>query len=603
VPVGLLTFLLHLLLVYPALFPGLRQIDWADESVYLYNGRQLLEGHWPCFEANPLVAGFYALIFWPLRSHPDGFVLACGTGRLILFGLLWLAAARVARQLRDLVSPWVLYGLLLVSPVLVQIVRNPSDGLFAALSGLAFARVLNFYHQRQMHHLWLASFVIGLAALARNDGLVLGPVVAVAGACLALPLGRVGRALVATAVPSAAVVGGYVIGFGQATGDYRLGTLERAYGAFEQGQGMTDPDRFRDPATEGPYEARRLFGTPEENEFSVLRAVRRNPTAFLDRVGRTLRKLPRQMVDAYGAAGDLGFVFMALAGRGIWELVRRKSYSLSLLFLAWLVPLGVYLPLWVREGYLMLPFFAVFGLAGVGVAAIADGSGPRSERTAWSVLLVGCAGLALGTNRPVLFVANTAFLLCLWLVWEGARRCLEGPAARFAAFAVLLGLGLALRGGYPTPTFERDAGGPEDEAVRFLQRHYPPGARVAAWMPRDVAAAGMTYVPLYPEYSAGQSESELWEWIRCNDVCAFYADRGLRDGLPSLWHLLRGQLGAGLYLALATAEGGVQILGVIPPESRRPSAGADSPNHAAVGSVTSCQRRAAALLPASAAGF
>ena len=57
--------------------------------------------------------------------------------------------------------------------VLTDILDNPTDALFAAMSGFAFWKLITYYETREEKQLGWISCFLGLAALSRNDGLVL----------------------------------------------------------------------------------------------------------------------------------------------------------------------------------------------------------------------------------------------------------------------------------------------------------------------------------------------------------------------------------------------------------------------------------------------
>ncbi len=159
-----LIFLFNVALVYPALFPRLHDINAWDEAIYIEHGRELAQGHLPLYSDNPAVSLLYALTWLPVRSSPFWLVYSCRLGRLILFGLLWLACYRVSRRFANLVHPLIIIGLLVVSPAARSLLDNGSNALFAAMSGFALAEFLAFYQTQQLHHARLTSVFVGLAA-------------------------------------------------------------------------------------------------------------------------------------------------------------------------------------------------------------------------------------------------------------------------------------------------------------------------------------------------------------------------------------------------------------------------------------------------------
>lgn len=169
----LLVFVFHLVLISADLLPALRDINLWDEAVFINTGKLFAEGQLTPFYRNPLVGMLYALTYLPFGSSPFWMMQSAALGRVILFALLWLAAYLVATRFEKEFSVFVMVGFVLVFPVLTEILVNPSDALFAAMSALAFWQFLGFFQHRDRTHLLWTSVFLGLAALSRNDGLLL----------------------------------------------------------------------------------------------------------------------------------------------------------------------------------------------------------------------------------------------------------------------------------------------------------------------------------------------------------------------------------------------------------------------------------------------
>src|SRR5205814_5518003 len=130
--------------------------------------------------------------------------------------------------------------------------------------------------------------------------------------------------------------GGYMLIYGKITGDYSLGTQERSYLAFQQGQmELTGSDKncVLGPVKCAGSQADQLYGSSAENGNSILRAIAHNPQAYLQRLLKTISLLPRLSNDAYNK--KTFYPLMLLAALGIFALVREKKYSILLLSLAW----------------------------------------------------------------------------------------------------------------------------------------------------------------------------------------------------------------------------------------------------------------------------
>ena len=121
-------------------------------------------------------------------------------------------------------------------------------------------------------------------------------------------------------------------------GNFNLGIASKSYDSFEMNQAVLtggDIDLAR-------QETRRLFGTQEENQGSILRAILRNPSAFILRMLANAKTLP----DTYFVffAKKLGAVLLIFAAWGVYALGRKKAFIPLAILLIWpihaLVSLG-----------------------------------------------------------------------------------------------------------------------------------------------------------------------------------------------------------------------------------------------------------------------
>jgi hypothetical protein len=91
-----------------------------------------------------------------------------------------------------------------------------------------------------------------------------------------------------------------------------------SYVTFEQGHGLAFLSKDSNFYVDGQIEARRVFGTPEENQYSVVTAIRRNPQAYLQRIPQLIKLIPTHGVNVYG--GGLAIFLILLAAKGMVEL-------------------------------------------------------------------------------------------------------------------------------------------------------------------------------------------------------------------------------------------------------------------------------------------
>lgn len=560
-----LLFLLNLFLIYPLLTPRLGEMSLWDEAAYIHGGRSLASGSIPSFAANPLTAAIYALTYLPVRGSPFWMIYSAWIGRFLQFGLLWLSMYLIARELPRPSRAAGVAAIFLLSPVAVELTRFPSDGVFAAMAGFSFWKLLQFHNRGQLRDLGWASAFMGLAALARNDGLVVEAILVVLAVVFGVRRKKLAASVAASTLPFLALVGGYVLLAGLRTGDFTLGTMARTYDNFESGQQAVYRGTGQmDLTIEAHAEARRIFGTPEENGYSVFRAIARNPRAYLERVVAVTKGLPRTLLYAYGIR--LAVPILLLAGRGLIELLRQRRFLLAAVFVLWPMHLATgFLITIFREGHLRFPYFVVFGLAGIGLGALVEGLRARREVWGWLAALAAFALYGVIDEKVAVYYGAAIFAIGILTCWLVARRA-EGEGGPMPlAFSVLLAAGLVIRGGFPTPE-PRDVGQDEmEQAILYLRETFDEGSVVAASTPGVIWASGMRYLGLTADDAPIDRPPEgVLEWLRGEGAAAVYVDDGMRLSTPIVWQLISPLIGHGLEYGYVGEENDVYVLIVSP---------------------------------------
>ncbi|MGE5222826.1 MAG: hypothetical protein ACM3PY_10320, partial [Omnitrophica WOR_2 bacterium] len=518
------------------------------------------KGAWSNFAGNPLVDVVYALAYLPFRHSPYWMVQSCGFGRLILFSLLWLSATLVAGQFSAFAPPVLAAGLLFVTPLAGDMVHFPSDPLFASMAGFSLWQLLRFYHTRHTRHLALASFFMGLAALARNDGLFLFVILA----CLALYLilrgGRILLNSAAILLPFAVLVGGYILIYGLFTGNFDPGVMRRTYDNFEAGQQVIYGGTGEvNAVTEAKLAARQAFGTPQENGYSVFNAIRRSPRVYLQRLEITIKNLPNQVLHAYGIR--FAALLFLLALRGLIELVVRKKYFLMAATLLWPLHLttGIAITLY-REGHLLFPFFIVFALCAIGLAALLRHLGDRRERLVWTALLLALVVYGIFANKLAIYYGAVVFLVAIWVIYLFKSRFQGEREASIAPLLILLLAGIILRGSFPSPVLPALGTEAREQASVYLAQRLPPDSIVAAASPGPVWAAKMVFANLaatdFPHLTTPQ---EFEAWMKAEGVQAVYVDHTLTHDNPATWDLIKPLAGRSLQRVFSGEAGDIQV--------------------------------------------
>jgi hypothetical protein len=356
-----LAFILNVILVFPVFTPGLSDIGNFDEARYITRGSSLAVRDLPPLSENPVTSLFYALIYLPVRGSDFWFVYTCAIGRFLLFSLLWISSYLLARKISRISSPLIMVGLLMVLPAIVILIREGGHALFTAVSAFGLSRFLCFYRYRTLKDLWTASTLLGVSLLCRlGEGTFLIISFIALSAVIGISDKRSRETLTAAIIPCVAIVGGYMLTYYSFTGKSPFGASSYFYLSFEEGHGIAYQDKY--PGlnfwVEGELEARQLFGTMEENHGSVIHAIRRNPTAYLNRIPRLALLAVPLALGVYGGPLSLWFFFLVLLGS--IELVKGREFMLMGILLSSLSYLLIYVLLAVREPYLLLPFPILF---------------------------------------------------------------------------------------------------------------------------------------------------------------------------------------------------------------------------------------------------
>lgn len=544
--------------------PNLSEINPWDEAAYISNGFWTVEKGWiPGFAGNPLVVFFYALTYLPFSNSPFWLILSCSLGRFVTYSMLWLSAYLVAKRLKSFAPPVIMLGIIFAMPMFLGMIRFQSDPIFVSVAALSLWQLLAFYQDRERKHLWGASLFLGLATLARSDGLILSIIFFLLIILLNLRSREWLRALVAGMIPFIAIVGGYILFQGLATGDFKLGLLERTYDNFEAGHRMIySPSGDINPSIETRVGARRDFGTPEENQYSIFKAIGRNPGVYLQRLEVLIKLLPSKIWYVYGGKRFATILFMMML-RGIYELLRRKEWHLLSILCLWPSHLAsILLVTAFRDEYFMFPFYVVFGLAAIGLTALLKNIEDKRERIFWTVIMLGMAVYGIKESiLPHIFNA-VVFIIALWVICVVKRIGLDVRQAYISiALLILFAGGVMVRASFPglkTRIFGNEA---EEQALLSMVELLKPGDLVAAGSPGVVWSAKMTYLGLSAaDVPWKRSSDEFLEWMISEGTKAIYVDGTLYADNPAIWRLIEPHIGNTVERVYSGDEGNVQVL-------------------------------------------
>jgi len=393
-----------------------------DDSGYLFDGVRLVEqGTWMPLGSGPLsgILNGAIYLFFPHDHMLLGYVSILR--RVILLIGIMAAAGSAARAVGGKRAGWAAMAVTAVMRPLSTILMVTADSLYAALAGLSFAVLITgWIAERQSGkparaRFWIgAGLLLGLAALARLDGLLLGVIL--------IPVlwffrGRNRKATRDTlsfAGGFAAPVVLYILIFAAATGSWDPQIGQRSYLAFEQGHNFLYTDRYE--VVPSPSAAD-LYGTAEENGYSVLRAIERNPWAFLRRVPLVAANAVRMYYDAYSILGGAMFLFLAAGGAAaLWKRPRRVVLGLALL---WCLPLLGYALASYRPGFFGMLFPILLTLVVAGSVPVAENFRSLLKTEQVSLLVVWLLVAAGMLGSQVAFAAGE------FRGWAAARQSEE----------------------------------------------------------------------------------------------------------------------------------------------------------------------------------
>jgi hypothetical protein len=555
-------YLINVAVLFTLFLPNLTDLNLWDEAVYINSGRLLVEGQVTQFASSPLVSLFYGLLYLIVQHNPFWLLLADALGRVIVFTLFFSGAYLVARELSRFFNPLIMLGLLTAMPLVVDMFNFPSDPLFAALSGFTFWQVMRFFNSRKIKHLWFASLLLGLAASARNDGLVLFPILIVVSLIIFLPNRRWWLAILACIVPFSVIVGGYILFAGFMTGDYNPGISERTYSNFEAGHEIiySDPGRTN-PTIEAYIEARRVFGTPEENDYSIVTAILRNPAVYLSRLKAIIKTFPSSLNDAYGIKYTV--ILLLLAMRGVFELIKKKEIKLLITMGLWITPLAVgFVNTIIRLGYIRFPYFILYSLAGVGLYALVSNMKNRLEVIPWVIVSLAIGVTALLAGKTAVYYGIYIFFIGLLVAWYLSWKFRSEKNNQHILLLVFLCAGLVLHGNYPGPKKWQLGVNGDEAASLYMSQSLPKDSLVLAGTPAAVWMARLHYAGLNSaDLPTFADEIEFARWVYQN-FDAIYIDHTVS---PYFLEMIEKRIGKEYLRVFSAEDGDYQVLLAIPP--------------------------------------
>jgi hypothetical protein len=556
---ALILFFFNLFLVYAIFFPKMSDINPWDEAAFVHSGQELIEGgEFPRLSGNPLASLFFGITYLPFRNSTFWMLKSITLSRILLFTLVWWSTYLIAKEVRELAPPIIPLGILFVTPLSIEILRFPTDPLFASLAAFSLWQLLRYKKTNELRNLAVASLFMGLSALARADGLVLFLILFMLGMVINFNRQKRLSALGTVVIPFATIVGGVIIVRGLVTGDFSTGLPERTYTNFESGQqAVFSGSGELNAVVESRLEARRLFGTAEENNYSPLKAIRRNPDAYAQRLLGILKALPSKILSAYGIRFTAVLLYVVI--RGLVELIREKQYLIFTIFLLWPAHLASGLIITIfRTGHLQFSFYIVFILAAIGIWAIWRNFKNKFEIPLLGAYLAALSLFGLLDNKLAIFYGTATFFGIL-LLFVFLKRT-SGIKNAMMLIILLCG-GLIIRGGFPSPILPELGDDPKEKSIQFLVQNIESGTSVAAGSPGVVLASKLRYAGLNAaDVPTNVSPLEFKDWLYFQGIEIVYVDHSLYQDAPKIWELIQPLIGDGYERLFEVEQGNFQIL-------------------------------------------
>lgn len=563
--IAIAVFFLSFFLVFQIFLPNMGQINPWDEADYVNGGKFFAEGQWPPLSWSPLTAFFYGTLYFLFQEAPFWFLHSITVGRITIYVLLWLATYLIAKNFSAILNPFIVIGISFVAPLFTDILSNPSDAFFASMSGLAFGQFLSFYNRGKYINLVLLSTFLGLAGLTRNDGLILFFCV------LPLILFLIKKkrislisSISAFLLPFIILVFGYLLLYWAFRGTFEIGTGGRSYIAFLQGHQIIYakekdcPYNFQKCAV---LDATNKFGSAEENNNSVIRAILNNPTAFFPRIIKMITTLPTSFFDAYGRQFSYLLLFTAVSG--IIYLVYLRQYFMVFAFLLWSSYLGVYFLTFFRPGYLQTSFHILFTLSAFGITLLLQSLKNKSFYLVLAAVFV-IVIVGIQFNMPS-FYFNFGILIFVLLLGRFITNNKATPEFAPSAFLFLFLLSsIVIRGNdYPLITGRNFAQFPEEQAMLVMQSEFKKNSLIAAGARGVVQAANMRYFSLGDLTDISSSEG-LYEQLAGSGVQGIYVDHNLSSYNKNVWNLIEGDLGEKYSILYSGRQNSILVLKINP---------------------------------------
>lgn len=508
-----LIFLLNLFFVLSRLTPRLIEINPHDGVKYIESGRLLLSWGLRDLAWGPLVAFIYAPIHLFVGNSPNWFIIEAWVGNIILFSLLWFSFYTLALQLKDYISKYVFIGILFSSIVFMPIIENQSDALFVALSSFALMNLIKFYQQGRMRNVWFASLFVGLGVLSRVETILLIVPLFIFSLLLNQKRNKWNKIVLASITPVAIILLLFVSINLLTFGHPNLGLGNKSFDSFQQNHAFLPGSQNKAAYLRGEN----IFGSEEEIQGSVIRAIIKNPLAIGERALANLIRMPEMFSSFFGnLQAPIVFVFSLW---GLFTLIRAKETKLILLLLIW--PLHAFVSLIFLSRHIIPQMSYLFlVLCGIGITYLFNNKTRTSERIVFFIAsFIILFGSLLSQNK-ILFSTSLLFTVVSFASIIQDKNDTSRINLQTMPVMLLLIGGLMFGNGFTFPA--KHIGKSErEQAIQYMQSAMPNQSNILIpyW---TIAIAAKMYPIALPAHIT--SIDEFMSFVIKEDIVSIYVE-------------------------------------------------------------------------------
>ncbi|GEM_PF-4791160 len=492
-------------------FPNLQNIEAWDQCSYMKGASLLASGVVPLYANNPGLCALYAP-FFPLAISINASIwlpLIIGFGNQFLFVLFLVGLFALGHK----VGSNIVYSLGIMAgwPVYIKLLYNASDFAFSVISLFVFILLLTIWAKRSLPAIASFSFLLGYSCFVRTDGLVLVFTMLSVLICREIlksgrqPKRKILTFVLTLTIPIILVFGSYMMWFYRTPKNEDNNLKKRSYLAFEQGHYFSiGKPEFN--MIDAQLQTRKVFGSPEDNDQSVIKAYLHHPSAGITRIFRNLVQFPATFLRAIDFNGCSLVLFPFLV-MGFMSIYHQRKWDVLLPVLTFPLYLLIYLLFFFREGYLLHISFVYFVLLGFGIRAYIEKSLPQ-----WTHLLATTSSVLplLIINYQVPFNYLMGFI-CILVASAAVYHIGNHKKNRiFYVFVIFLSF---IGAWLPKVTFSLPPSeqSPEFIVSEILYQYVQPGNWVMGYSHKECTLSFTVLVPIDAESFEIDTESE---WIR-----------------------------------------------------------------------------------------